>query len=264
MMSGHLLRSEQDGVLELVLNRPDKGNAITADMLLGLANAAEELSTRVDLRVLLIRAEGRFFSTGADISALSADDAAGSPARFRHIYRTGPFSFQRVGDLFEAVEKPVVVAHHGPCIGGALELSLSCDFRLAGEAASYVLPEIEIGLLPGSGGTSRLARLVGGHWARWLVMAGERVDARDALAMGLVHAVHPDAELTAQAGRFCRKLASLPAEALAAAKLSIELGVDLGAAQARQVERMANSYLFFGPEHATAMAKLREQLTKRR
>jgi len=262
MSDEQLLRSEQDGVLELVLNRPQKGNAITAEILRGLLDGANELATRSDLRVLLIRSTGRFFSAGADVASLKADDAEGSPARFRRIYSSGPFSFQRVGDAFEAVEKPVVVAHHAACFGGALELSLSCDFRLAAVEATYSLPEVAMGLLPGSGGTSRLTRLVGSHWARWLVMAGETIDAQQALGMGLVHAVYPKDTLEEEARRFCRRLASRPPEALAAAKLAVELSVDLDRAQARNIERIANSYLFFGAEHQDKMAQLRAQLER--
>jgi enoyl-CoA hydratase/carnithine racemase len=170
-------------------------------------------------------------------------------------------SFQRLGDELESVEKPVVIAHQGTCLGGALELSLSCDFRLAAHRARYGLPEIDMGMIPGSGGTSRLTRLIGPHWARWLIMLNRQVDAERALLMGLVHEVYPDEDFESSVQAFCRHLASQPPEALAAGKLAIELSVDLGRAQGRNIERLAASTLYFGAEHRALMASLLEQLS---
>lgn len=264
MSKGKMLRTERDGVLELVINRPDAANAIDPEMLNELHHAVIDLEQSTELRVMLIRSQGRFFSTGADVPSLVLAKEDEVPSRFRRTYRTGHFSFQKVGDAMETCEKPIVVAHHAMCLGGALELSLSCDFRLAGQSAGYNLSEVGIGLLPGSGGTSRLARLVGGHWARWLIMAGETVQADQALQMGLVHAVYPDDELEESAWKFCRKLAAMPPEAMAAAKMAIELGVDLDRIQARAVERMANSYLFLGDEHRAAMAAVMAKTSARK
>jgi enoyl-CoA hydratase/carnithine racemase len=142
---------------------------------------------------------------------------------------------------------------------------LSCDFRLAAKAARYGLPEIDIGALPGSGGVSRLTRIAGPHWARWLVMAGEQVSSEQALAMGFVHAVYADEEFDSRVHAFCAKLAKQPYEVLGLAKLSIELAVDLDRAQARNVERIANSMLFTGAEHkALVQAFLERQAAKRK
>jgi enoyl-CoA hydratase len=132
-----------------------------------------------------------------------------------------------------------------------LELSLSCDFRLAAKAARYCLPEIDIGALPGSGGVSRLTRIAGPHWARWLVMAGEQVTSDQALQMGFIHAVYADENFDSQVQAFCAKLAKQPYEVL-------------GRAQARNVERIANSMLFTGAEHkALVQAFLERQAAKR-
>jgi len=158
----------------------------------------------------------------------------------------------------------VVAAHQGPCLGGGLELSLSCDFRLAAKSALYGLPEINLGALPGSGGVSRLTRIAGPHWTRWLVMAGEQVTSDQALTMGIVHAVYEDAEFDARVRSFCEKLARQPYELLGLAKLSIELATDLDRAQARNVERIANSMLFTGEEHKRLVAEFLERQAARR
>jgi enoyl-CoA hydratase/carnithine racemase len=230
-------------------------------MLEGLRRAIDIFGERRDLRVMLLRAVGKYFSSGVQINpdiSPTVDGTLDGRAWYRRKYHL-------LFDEFEAVEKPIVAAHQGPCLGGALELSLSCDFRLAASSARYGLPEIDIGALPGSGGVSRLTRIAGPHWARWLVMAGEQVGSEQALQMGFVHAVYADEEFDARVRAFCAKLAGQPYEVLGLAKLSIELAADLDRGQARNVERIANSMLFTGAEHKTLVqAFLARQAAKRR
>lgn len=259
-MTAELLTRRNGAVLEVVLDRPGKLNAISDDMLAQLRESIEAFSADRTLRVMSIAAKGRFFCAGAEISAGISPEIGGSTLDGRRWYRD---KWHSVFDALEAVEKPVVVAHQGPCLGGGLELSLSCDFRLAAAEAYYALPEIEIGALPGSGGVSRLTRLVGPHWARWLVM-GERVTAHEALAIGLVHRVVAAEALASEAAALCERLASRSYEALGMAKLAIELAADLDRAQARNVERITNSMLFTGAEHkALVQAFLERQAAKR-
>ena len=254
MSEPHFLRNEQDGVLEIVFNRPSKYNAITNEMYEGLVQAVKDLELRTDLRVMLIRANGKYFSSGTDLSNLAAPEFNGSTTQYRRHYRDNAYHW--LFDAMEAVEKPIVVAHHAGCLGGALEMSLSCDFRLAAESAFYELPEMNIGMIAGSGGTSRLVRLVGTHWARWLLLAGERVPAQQALQIGLVHQVVADEELESRAWAFSCKLAQKPPEVMSMAKLAVELVHDLDRSQGRNVERLVNSTLYFGEERKAQMAAL--------
>jgi enoyl-CoA hydratase len=261
-MTNSVLVNADGGILDVVLNRPEKYNAISDEMLTCLRAATDQFACKRDLRVMLIRAAGKYFSSGVDINPDISPDVGDSTLDGRQWYRTKWHSFF---DELEAIEKPIVVAHQGPCLGGGLELSLSCDFRLAAKSAQYGLPEIEIGALPGSGGISRLTRISGPHWTRWLVMAGEQVSADQALSMGIVHAVWSDAEFEAQTRAFCEKLAKRPYELLGLAKLSIELAADLDRAQARNVERISNSILFTGAEHKELVKSFIErQATKRK
>lgn len=138
-------------------------------------------------------------------------------------------------------------------------MSLSCDFRLASEAALYGLPELTMGMIPGSGGTSRLVRLVGGAMARWMIMAGKQVNASQALAAGLVNAVYPVASFEEEVMTFCQSLSKQPPEAMAGAKLAIEFAEDLDRAQARNMERLINSSLNGGAEQKRVFAKLMER-----
>jgi enoyl-CoA hydratase/carnithine racemase len=260
-----LLVSERDNILDVVLNRPEKYNAMNIDMANRLFDASQMFAERRDLRVMLIRANGRYFSAGADLNGgLLPDPEESSPSGFRRSYRTRPTSLHPLFDELEAIEKPIVVAHHAPCLGGALEMSLSCDFRLASSSAQYSLPETSIGAIPGSGGTSRLTRLVGPHWARWLIMANLPVSAERALMIGLVHEIYPDDVFEQRVWDFCIHLSKQPPETLAAAKLAIELAADLDRAQARNVERLAVSSLVMGEEFRTLVAEMRTKIDKRK
>ncbi|OAN65901.1 enoyl-CoA hydratase/isomerase family protein [Sphingomonas sp. TDK1] len=264
MSEPDLLRKERGAILELVLNRPAKYNAINMAIADGIADALDVFRDRRDLRVLLIRANGKYFSAGADLTDIQKGDTAGSSSNERTWYRRGRGSFHSMFDEMEAIEKPIVVAHQGPCFGGAFEMSLSCDFRLAASSATYRMPEIDIGCIPGSGGTSRLTRLIGPHWARWFVLAGATASAQQALSMGLLHDVFSDEDFGARVEAFCEKLASLPPEAVAISKLTIELTADLERQQARNVERLANSILFLGDEHRSLIAAMIEKLSKKK
>ena len=258
MAEPQFYRTEADGVLEFVINRPEKYNACSWEILNGWAKAVEDLRDRDDLGVLLIRSNGKFFSSGYDLAVVTTPDLKGSHSGFRKVYRKN--GQHDTLDAFEAVEKPIIVAHQGPCLGGSLEMSLSCDFRIAGRSARYGMPEIDMGFIPGSGGTSRLVRQIGTHWARWMIMSGEQVDADWALNAGLVHQVVDDDALEETAWRIARRLAKRPPEAMAAAKLAIELAQDLDRGQGRNVERILNAQLNFGVEHKELMAALRAKL----
>lgn len=262
-MEEDLLKAEHGPILEVVFNRPKKYNAMNRAIANGLFDAVAEFRDRQDLRVLLIRANGKYFSAGADLTDISRPEVHGSSSAERNWYRQGSGSFHPMFDEMEAIEKPIVVAHQGPCFGGAFEMSLSCDFRLGAASATYRMPEIDIGCLPGSGGTSRLTRLIGPHWARWFVLAGETATADEALRMGLLHDVYSDDEFNERVMRFCAKLATLPPEAVALSKLTIELTADLDRQQARNVERLSNSILFLGDEHKGLIAAMIERLSKK-
>jgi enoyl-CoA hydratase len=247
-MSSPVVISERRGaILRLTLNRPAKYNALNGEILSLLRQGLEVFTEEPALRVLLITANGDYFCAGADLS--EAVSFSGSSSSIRTQYRRGLHGMLSLYQEMEEVEKPIVVAHQGPCVGGGLELSLSCDFRLAATSASYRLPEGNFGSLPATGGVSRLTRLVGAQWAQWLIMANRQIDAARALAIGLVHDVYPDQTFEASVLEVCEHLARQPPEFLAMSKLAIDLASDLESAQARKLERLANSALATGEEY---------------
>ena len=240
-----LLQQAEDGILGITFNRPDKYNAITFAMLEDLSKAIDRFREEDELRVLLLRANGRYYSAGLDVGEGLAPETE-SGIEFRNWYRR---DIHRLFDELEAIEKPIVAAIQGPCLGGALEMALSCDFRLAATSARFGLPETNIGALPGSGGMSRLTRLVGSAEAKWLVMAAQTIDAGRALRVGLIHEVYPDDEFEKQYKAFAQKLVALPREAVGAGKVAIDAIEDVDRATARQIERLSNTPLSQSEEH---------------
>lgn len=251
----HLLTEEVDGILIATLNRPEKLNAITGEMMGLFEQALHRFRDTPELKVMLIRATGRYFSAGADMKSGSAQDQKRSGSGIRETHRLGLHGMHRIYDEMEHIEKPIVVAHHATCVGGGLEMSLSCDFRLAAKSASYSFPEGLFGVLPASNGVSRLTRICGAHWARYLIMGNLKASADKALYMGLVHEVYPDESFEEDVMAFCRHLAKQNAEQMGTAKLAIELASEVGRDQGRQVERLANSALMLNPAYLEGIAK---------
>lgn len=259
-----LLVEEIGPILQVTFNRPDKLNALNREIIEGVWEAVRLYAMREDLRVFLIRAKGRYFCAGADLVGGQATSPRGrNTAAIREWYRTSMGSgMQPLYDEMEAIEKPFVVAHHAPCVGGGLEMSLSCDFRLAAKSARYMFPEAKLGAIPASGGVSRFTRLVGPHWSKWVIMANKPIDADRALLIGLVHDVFPDETFDDDVMAFCRHLADQPPEMVAMAKLTIDLAADVTAERARKIERLGQSILQVGDEAAELMAAMQAKLTK--
>jgi enoyl-CoA hydratase len=255
----HLLTEEDGGILIATLNRPDKLNAISRQMMDLLTEAVLRFRDTNELKVMLIRSTGRYFSAGADLKA--GDQNVVSPAvsgvqsarSIRENHRLNLNNMQQLWDEMEHIEKPFVVAHHAMCVGGGLEMSLSCDFRLAAKSAGYAFPEGLFGVLPASNGVSRLTRICGPHWARWLVMANKPAPADMAFTMGLVHQVFDDESFEAEVMDFCRHLAKQNGEQMGTAKVAIELCAEVGRDAGRHIERMGNSGLMLNPDYIKGM-----------
>ena len=158
-------------------------NAVNSGIIETLWNAFENLSP--DVNVVVLRGKGeRAFSAGADITGFVGGASEGDR----------PAGIQPVADLIEAAPVPVVAAIHGYCLGGGLEIALACDFRIATRDAQLGFPEVNLGLLPGGGGTQRAPRLISRGRAAWLIMSGERIPADTAEGWGLVEFVVDDLE----------------------------------------------------------------------
>ena len=228
-----ILTMEFDGPIAiLTLNRPAVLNALNADLLALLEETLDAFTGDPSLRAVILTGAGdRAFAAGADIAELAALDGA---VAGEHKARTG----QRVTRLLEALPVPVIAAVNGFALGGGCELAMACDFRIASENAKFGQPEVNLGVPPGYGGTQRTTRLLGSGMALYLCLTGEMIDAAEALRIGLVQRVVPQAELRAEAVRIAKGIAAKAPLAVAAVKRAIREGAALPLAEGLALEAL--------------------------
>ncbi len=236
-MSDVLLTEKLDGgVALLTFNRPDKMNALNGQVRCALFGALDELRKDDDVRVVVLTGAGeKAFIAGADIG------------EFKDAAPTEQYQSMQAGNIYIAMEqfpKPVIAMINGFCLGGGCELSMACDIRIASDKARLGQPEINLGLIPGGGGTQRLPRLVGEGQANRLIMTGEIIKADRALAIGLVDEVVPADELREKTLEMARTIASKSPIALKAAKESILASRRMPLDEGLKFERAWFSLLF--------------------
>jgi enoyl-CoA hydratase len=224
------VRIERDGaVATLIVDRPAVRNALN-DATLGEIDATlATLDADASVRVILITGAGdKAFIAGADINELARMTAVTA----RDLARRGQAVFDRIA----RASKPVIAVINGFCLGGGCELALACTFRFAAETAEIGQPEVNLGIIPGYGGSQRLPRLVGPDRALDLILTGRRVRAAEALAMGLVTRVYPAATLRAEALAFAQELAAKAPVAVRYCLDAVRVGLDLPLAEAVEHE----------------------------
>jgi enoyl-CoA hydratase/carnithine racemase len=242
---GEFVRVETGtGIATIRLERPPM-NALNAQVQAEIAAAAVQVSDDPAIRAVVIYGGERVFAAGADIKEMAQAS-----------YATMAADSRRLQESFTAVAKigkPVVAAITGYALGGGLELALCADFRVAGESAKVGQPEILLGVIPGAGGTQRLPRLIGPARAKDIVFTGRFVSAAEALAMGLVDKVVPDAEVYQAARDLVARYAGGPSVALRAAKQAIDEGLDTDLDTGLEIERLHFAGLFATEDQRTGM-----------
>ena len=216
-MSKGKLRVERDGpVGRLVLDNPERRNAIGADMWLGIPRAIDEFNNEASVRVIVVRGEGtQAFAAGADISEF--EDHRSSEGEVKE-YEA---AITAAHHAIESSPKPVIALIHGFCVGGGLAVALSCDLRYADASSRFAVPAARLGLGYGVHGTGRLVATVGHAAAREIMFSAMRYDADEALAMGLVNRVLPDTELDDYVRKVALELAANAPMTIAASKAVI-------------------------------------------
>ena len=210
-----LLLERRDRVAIVTINRPDKRNALNIKTREEGASVLEELRADDSVGVVVITGAGdKAFVAGADIAEFS-----GRTAITQREVMMGRSLFSAI-DTFP---KPAIAMINGYCLGGGCELALACDIRIASESASFGQPEINLGIIPGGGGTQRLTRLVGEGKAMELILTGEIIDAKTALAIGLVNQVVPADQLQAKTMEIANRIADKSPIALRLAKEAVKL-----------------------------------------
>ncbi|MCS6843610.1 MAG: enoyl-CoA hydratase/isomerase family protein [Caldilineales bacterium] len=234
-----VLAERREDALVVTLNRPDKLNALSLEMMDAL-DAALEPAADPAVRCVLLHGAGRCFSAGIDLtSLLQAGITALDGPQFRRLVAR----LQGVFNRLEALEKPVIALLHGYCFGMGLELVLAADFRIAAEDTVLAIQEVEIGLIPDVGGTTRLVRTVGIPHAKELIMLARRVDARRAYEIGLVHEVAPAGDLLSRGLAWAAELRRCAPLAVGLAKKVIDRGAHLDKLTLMELEALAQSTL---------------------
>ncbi|MFF8954341.1 enoyl-CoA hydratase/isomerase family protein [Streptomyces sp. NPDC014894] len=239
-----------DGVATVRLDRPPM-NALDIAVQDRLRELAAEATRRDDVRAVILYGGEKVFAAGADIKEMREMDHAAMVVRSRELQE----SFTAIA----RIPKPVVAAVTGYALGGGCELALCADFRIAGENAKLGQPEILLGLIPGAGGTQRLARLIGPSRAKDLIFTGRQVRADEALALGLVDRVVPADEVYEQARAWAAQLARGPALALRAAKECVDSGLETDIETGLAIERTWFAGLFATEDRERGMRSFVEE-----
>lgn len=239
-MSTPILFEKHEGMIATVrLNRPEVLNALNLELMVMLVEVMERLDDDPDVRCIVVHGDERAFAAGADITEMA--DASSTDMLLRD-------QFTR-WDRIRRVKTPVIAAVSGFALGGGCELTMICDMIVASETARFGQPEINVGIMPGAGGTQRLTRAVGKAVAMEMVLAGRTLDAAEALAHGLVNRVVPVEFYLEEAMSLAREVAQRPPISARLAKESVLKSFDASLQDGLEFERK-NFYMLFGTRDA--------------
>ena len=229
----NILYEKEAGVRIVTLNRPKAMNALSTELVLELALVMDEIAADKEARVVILTGGEKVFAAGGDIALMSKADTLAAEQ-----YAT------LAGQACRKIENlglPVIAAISGLALGGGCEMALACDLRIAAEGAVFGQPEINLGIIPGAGGTQRLTRVVGPGWTKYLVLTGKNIDAETAFKIGLVTQVVPQEKLMDEAKKMAAGLASKSLVSMKAAKACVNYGmnVDLASGLAYELKNMA-------------------------
>jgi enoyl-CoA hydratase len=228
MDNKNLLVTIENGVAIIKFNRPNVLNALNTETILELEKALDELAIKPNVRVIILTGEGKAFIAGADISEMSKFSSLEA--------RTFTQNGHRVMSKLEDIDKPVIAAINGFALGGGCEIALACDIRILAENAKIGQPEVNLGIIPGFGGTQRLARLCGAGIAKELIYTGDMINAQEALRIGLANKVVPAEKLMDSAKEMAKKILNKGPIAIRMTKTVINRGLDSNLATAKELE----------------------------
>ncbi|HET9963565.1 MAG TPA: enoyl-CoA hydratase-related protein [Nitrospiraceae bacterium] len=247
----HQLLTISHHIARITLRNPP-ANVLNLSMLKELGQVLSEAEEEDFVRVVIITGAGRFFCAGADMNELAHLNGAHAGVEFAV---RGQSLFNRI----ERLDKPVLAAINGPCVGGGLELALACHIRIAAQAVPLGLPEVKLGLIPGFGGTQRLPRVIGASNAAEMILTGESLSAEEALRTGLVSRVVPPDELLSQASAIAAQIAARSKGAIEAALHAIRGGLDIPLSEGLDREAELFGRLCATPEKQQAVQAFLEK-----
>lgn len=259
MSADLVLTREEDGILFVTLNRPDKRNALTAEMTHEIAEAVKSADERPGVRAVIVSGDGPVFSAGIDVTSLGQSRAAADGQNLARWLRRFADRLQYDMHLIESTEVPVIGALHGHVIGMGLELALAFDLRVAADTCLLSIPETRLGLVADVGGTTRLCRTIGPSRAKDMLMTARRVSADEALQWGLVNRVVPEKDLMKTAIELARQIAQNAPLAVGLAKFVVDQGDGLDKHSQMALERLAQSQLIGTEDFIEAVTSFAEK-----
>ena len=241
----NIIFEKKDGIGYVTVNRPEALNALNDSVIEELDSVFRAIDRDDEVRVVIITGAGRAFVAGADIAQMSRLD--GSEGRVMSMRG------QKVMEFIEFMDKPVIAAVNGFALGGGNELSMACDIRIASETAKFGQPEVNLGIIPGYGGTQRLPRLVGRGMAKKLIYSAEIIDAEEAYRIGLVDEIVPADQLMDTAAKLAETIASKAPIAVKLAKAAINNGMNTDLKTGVQFEAEAYTSTFVSEDRVEGM-----------
>ena len=241
---------EKDGAVVVVtLNRPQALNALSYALVKDLSLAMQELDQDDEVRVIIVTGGEKVFAAGADIKEMADRGPFDERIQERLTYR----------DQINKITKPVIAAVSGFALGGGCELAMSCDIIIASETARFGQPEVNLGIIPGSGGTQRLTHLLGKHRAMELVLTGDAISATEAERLGLVNRIFPVELFLEEAKNIARKIAAKPVLAIKAAKEAVLKAANAPLDEGLDYERKSFYLLFASEDRSEGMRAFLEK-----
>lgn len=262
-MTDAVLEENADGIVTLTLNRPEQRNPISDDDVLEtLIAALARLDADNATRAIIITGAGSAFSSGGNLKKMGASGGLNDPlpAQTRLNYRRG---IQRLPLLIEAMEVPTIAAVNGPAVGAGCDLACMCDLRIAGESARFAESFVKVGIVPGDGGAWFLPRVVGFSKACEMALTGDAIDAREALACGLVSRVVPDADLLAEARALAARIAANPSHAVRMTRRLLRQGRNADLDSLLEMSAAMQALAHATDDHREAVAGLLERRAPR-
>ena len=241
----NIIFDKKYGIGYVTMNRPKALNALNTEVLTELDDVFRAIDKDDEVRVAIVTGEGRSFIAGADIAQMS--ELNGTEGRDMTIQG------QKVMELIESINKPVIAAVNGFALGGGNELAMACDIRIASEKAKFGQPEVNLGIIPGYGGTQRLPRLVGKGMAKKLIYSAEMIDAQEAYRIGLVDEVVPAEELMEAAEKLAKTIMSKAPIAIKMAKVAINNGINTDLTIGVQFEAESYTSTFVSEDRVEGM-----------
>jgi enoyl-CoA hydratase len=251
LLTRQLRITHDEDVAIVQINRPEVANAMNSQVLALLREVFGKLREDKSAKGIVITGEGKHFCAGGDIAEMAAMNAM-TAVSYAELGQKLMFEIERVG-------KPVIAAVNGHAAGGGLELALACDFIVASQTAVFAAPEIRFGIIPGFGGTQRLARLVGKAKAKELIFTGNEIGADEAFAIGLANRVYPAESLLAESIKLMKTICSRGPFSLRLGKEIIDAGYDIDLANACLMERDAFALCFTTEDQKEGMGAFVEK-----